>query len=99
MDRMEHIRGKLLDGERVVLNEVDGFLGHHDKPNGRKSYFGYFELPTEQLAGVEHNSSYHLALSDGRGASIFTEIVASNKPGMSLAEFHVTGALTKKVLH
>src|SRR4051794_26953357 len=47
MDRMEHIRGKLLeeDGEKVLIEEVDGYLGSHPRRDGSKIYFGYFGVP------------------------------------------------------
>jgi hypothetical protein len=95
MDRMEHIQGKIVDGEQVVLDQLDGYLGCHEVVKGRKTYYGYFELPTEQLSGLHHETRYRLVLKDGRAADIFTEVVASNKPGLSLAEFHVSGALKK----
>ena len=48
MERMEHIRGKILEGEQTVLDPVDGYLACHDH-KGRKTFYGYFEMPTEQL--------------------------------------------------
>ena len=48
MERMEHIRGKILEGDQTVLDPVDGYLACHDH-KGRKTFYGYFEMPTEQL--------------------------------------------------
>ena len=48
MERMEHFRGKLLDGDQVLLDPVDGYLGCHDMKAGHKNWFGYFELTSEE---------------------------------------------------
>ena len=95
MDRMEHISGKIVDGDRLVVDYSDGYLGCHDIGKGRKSYFGYFELPSERLASLDQATRYRLVLSDGRAADIFAEVLPSNTPGLSLAEFHVSGMLKK----
>ena len=92
MDRMEHIHGKLCSGETVLMDDIDGYIGCHARPNGRKSYFGYFEAPSDKFKGLNHNSPYKLVLDDGRCAEIYADIHASNAPGRSVAEFHVTGA-------
>src|SRR5208282_4446456 len=84
MERMEHIRGKILAGDQTVLDPVDGYLACHDH-KGRKTYYGYFEMSTEEL----------MVLSDGRKANIYTEIVPSNIAGKSVAEFHISGPLKK----
>lgn len=94
MEKMEHIRGKILDGETVVLDSVDGYLASHEH-KGRKTLYGYFEMPTEQLKALNHETCYRLVLSDGRKANIYTEIVPSNVAGKSLAEFHISGGLKK----
>lgn len=95
MDRMEHIHGKLLDGDRVLIEDVDGYLGAHAKHNGHKSYFGYFEMPADRLKAVDQSCPYKLLLDDGRCGMVFTDILPSNKPGLMMAEFHVTGQLRR----
>ena len=94
MERMEHIRGKILEGEMTVLDPVDGYLASHDH-KGRKTLYGYFEMASEQLKILNHETCYRLILSDGRKANIYTEIVPSNVAGKSVAEFHVSGTLKK----
>jgi len=94
MDRMERIRGKILDGENVVLDGIDGYLACHEH-KGRKTLYGYFEMPTEQLKVLNGQTCYRLVLNDGRKANIYTEIVPSNTAGKSLAEFHISGGLKK----
>jgi hypothetical protein len=95
MHRMEHIHGKLLaeDGEKVVLESLDGYLGCHDRPHGGKTYFGYFEVPPNKTKGLELNSPYRLILNDGRSGDIFADIRTSPLSGVLVAEFHVTGEL------
>ena len=93
MDRMEHFHGKLFEGDRVLLDDVDGYLGHHDRKNGLKTYFGYFEVATDRTEAIDGRNTYKLVFDDGRIGSIYTDIHASNRPGQSLAEFHVSGGL------
>ncbi|AMV39612.1 hypothetical protein [Planctomyces sp. SH-PL62] len=95
MERMEHIRGALIDGEDVVLEGIDGYLACHDHKGGRKTLYGYFEMPTERLQSLSHDRCYRLVLTDGRKANVYTEVVPSNVPGNSIAEFHVSGVLKK----
>ncbi|QEH33698.1 hypothetical protein OJF2_22040 [Aquisphaera giovannonii] len=94
MEKMEHIRGKILQDELIVLDPVDGYLACHDH-KGRKTYYGYFEMDSEQLKVLSHEVCYRLILADGRKGNVYTEIVPSNISGKSVAEFHVTGGLKK----
>jgi hypothetical protein len=94
MERMEHIRGKILEGDQTVVESVDGYLGTHDH-KGRKTLYGYFEMPTEVLKVLNHETCYRLVLNDGRKGNIYTEIVPSREAGKSVAEFHISGGLKK----
>jgi len=94
MEKMEHIRGKILNGDQTVIDQLDGYLAQHDH-KGRKTLFGYFERPTEDLKVLDHQTCYKLVLSDGRKGNIYTEIVPSNVAGKSVAEFHISGPLKK----
>lgn len=95
MDRMEHIRGDLFDAEALVLDGVDGYLASHETKGGRKTLYGYFEMPTERLKALDPARCYRLVLSDGRKGNVYAGIVPSNTPGHSIAEFHVSGPLKK----
>ncbi|WP_337174334.1 hypothetical protein [Paludisphaera sp.] len=95
MERMEHIRGSLYDDEALVLDDVDGYLTCHEKKGGRKTLYGYFEMPTERLKVIDPTRCYRLVLSDGRRGNVYTDVVPSNAPGNSVAEFHVSGPLKK----
>jgi hypothetical protein len=93
MERMEHFRdAKLMDGERVVLQGVEGYLGAHIKAHGRKQWHGYFELTNDQH--VESGAHYQLHLHDGRLAEInAADIRGSEVPGRQthVVEFYVVG--------
>lgn len=93
MERMEHFRdGKLYKGDRLLLENLDGHLGYHLKSGGRKQWFGYFELKSEQhIAAGEH---FTLLLADGRQADLnAADVPASDVPGRNVhvAEFYVVG--------
>jgi hypothetical protein len=94
MERMEHVRGKIVEGDTIVIDPVDGYLASHEH-KGRKTLYGYFEMPSEQLKILNNQTCYRLILSDGRKANIYTEIVPSNIAGKSVAEFHVSGTIRK----
>ena len=95
MERMEHFReARLLDGDRVVMEHLDGHLGHHVKAAGRKQYFGYFELHHHQH--IEAGAHYQLELPDGRVAEInASDVRNSEQTGTDLhvAEFYVVGEI------
>lgn len=93
MEKMEHFReGRLLKDEQVVIEKIDGHLGCHLKSQGRKQWFGYFELRSDQH--VPAGSHYRLELADGRVAEInASDVQNSNVAGTDLhiAEFYVVG--------
>lgn len=93
MERMEHFRdARLIKHGECILDHVDGHLGHHVKSGGRKQWFGYFELRTDQhIAAGEH---YQLVFADGRQAEVnAADVPASEVPGRDIhvAEFYVVG--------
>jgi len=96
MDRMEHFHGKLCQGERILAEGIDGYLGFHARPNGIKSWFGYFEMPSESCKAIDPKSSCKLVLDDGRAGEIFADFHPSNHPGQSLAEFHISATGLRK---
>jgi hypothetical protein len=95
MERMEHFRhAKVLDGDKTVLDDVEGHLGFHEKAHGRKQWHGYFELTREQhlTSGVR----YELMLADGRHAEInAADVPDSERVGAEthIADFYVVGEL------
>jgi len=94
MERMERIRGTLVAGDQIVLDEFDGHLASVEN-HGRTTYYGFFELPTERLAKLDHQTCYQMRLRDGRNAHVYAQVVPSNVQGNSVAQFHVSGPLRK----
>jgi len=94
MDKVEHIRGKVFDGEKVVFEHVDGFLNCHEK-QGRKTFYGTFEIGNDQTKMLNNATCYRLVLADGRKCNFYAETVPSNVQGKAIAEFHVTGGFKK----
>ncbi len=95
---MEHIHGKLLaeDGEKVLLDEVDGYLGSHPRRDGSPMYFRLLqEIPTGKTKGLDVNSPYRLVLDDGRIGDIYADVHPNHLSGTIVAEFHVTGNLKR----
>jgi hypothetical protein len=95
MDRIEHVRGKILHDEQVILDHVDGYLKCHEK-QGRKSFYGYFEMSSEESKLLCNSTCYRLVLADGRKGKIYAEVVPSNVQGKAVAEFHLTGGFDKR---
>jgi len=96
MERMDHFRGKLLDGDQVVFDAVEGYLGSHALPNGHTTWFGHFELPADRRANLHPGTRYRLALSDGRAADLYVDLHDSNSPDKCTAEFQIVGGLKAK---
>jgi len=96
---MEHFRNaKLMDGEQVVLDGLDGHLSSRVRSKTRTEWFGYFELNETQH--IEPGSHYKLVLPDGRFAEIYAEDVQNSESGAShthVAMFYVAGDLHGKV--
>ena len=94
MERMEHVRGQLLDGDQVVLEPIEGYLGCHAMSNGRKTWFGNFALPADKRPSVVVGNRYKLVLGDGRSGDIYVDIHDdSGHPGDYTAEFQIIGGL------
>jgi hypothetical protein len=95
MDHMERIRGKLFagDGAKVLLEDVEGYIGSHPRRDGSKVYFGFFGFPPEKRKGFDADATYRLVLDDGRSGDIYADVHPSQTPGQLVAEFHVDGSL------
>ncbi len=66
---MERVRGKILDGEKVVFDNVDIGIEIIEPPlSGVKTWYGAFTV--EGLSGVEPGGPYRLILEDGRSGNI-----------------------------
>jgi hypothetical protein len=98
MEKMEHFRNaRLMDGQRELLNNLEGYLGFHEKAHGRKQWHGYFELTHDQH--ITAGAHLQLMLADGRVAEInASDIQGSDQPGRQkhVAEFYVVGDIRKE---
>lgn len=93
MERMEHFRNaRLVDGDNEALAGIEGYLGFHVKSQGRKQWYGYFELTKDQH--VAAGAHYTLVLTDGRAGEIHAaDVRSSDAPNKNvhIAEFYVIG--------
>lgn len=96
MERMEHFRAQLLNGDQVLLDAVEGYLGCHAKSGGQKTWFGNFELPADRRGTLNASTRYRLAFSDGRSGELYVDVHDSNAPGRCTAEFQLVGGLKEK---
>ena len=81
---MERFRGQLMDGNRVLLDEIEGPIAIKEGP-GLQEWRGRFWLPDDAM--VRPGRRYCLLRDDGRAGEL---IVASSVPaatGGHLAEF------------
>ncbi|GIW86971.1 MAG: hypothetical protein KatS3mg108_1295 [Isosphaeraceae bacterium] len=92
---IEHFRGaKILRGEEVLIENLDGILSCREKSSHRREWHGYFE--TQQQIRLESGVHYKLVLNDGRSAEINAgEIRGVDPTGakMHVVEFYVVGDL------
>lgn len=92
MDRMEHFRGRLLHGDEVVMDHVEGHLRTKVKPNsGTGEWTGHFEFPAELRSLFVEGARYRLALIDGRSGQIHILVKDECEGEAPCANFHGTG--------
>jgi hypothetical protein len=93
--QVEHFRhAKILAGDQLIGEEIEGNLAHRAKPNGRVEWFGYFEISDQ--ARLMTDAHYTLLLQDGRSAEIHaTEIgnAPASKAGLHAVVYYVTGPI------
>lgn len=82
---MPHLRGKLMDGDRVLYDAIP--VDFEEGP-GPAPWQGHFELPVG--GSVAPGQQYRVALEDGRAGPI--RITAYNDIS-TVAEFEGTGPL------
>jgi hypothetical protein len=98
MERMEHFHSaRLTEGDKTILDNLDGYLGFHIRSQGRKQWYGFFELSNDQqiVMGVR----YRLTLQDGRSVDIHAADVPDSDPkhlGKHMVEFYVSGELRER---
>jgi len=91
---MQHIRGRLKDGDRVLFDGVTGYLEDQGGPSpaGGRLEIHQGGLLANHLPG---DRPYRLELDDGRAATIdLTKVHASNSAGIAYVDFRLAGELT-----
>ena len=96
MDRTEHFRGKLLSGDRLLLDTIQGLLKTRARSGGGQAeWSGHFEFPPEKRDSLADGPLYRLVLIDGRAGTVHLHISDKDPLGRSLANFHGSGMARK----
>lgn len=92
MDRSERFRGRLMAGDKVVLEEIEGLLKSHKRPGGAVGeWTGHFELPGDGGDVVVEGNRYRIVLIDGRSGTVSVRIRAEGEALRRVVQFHGTG--------
>jgi hypothetical protein len=90
---MEHFHGRLRDGDRVIFEQVAGYLEFH---GGWTTASGSFEVHQGGILGgsLPTDRPLRLDLEDGRTGSIrLTKVHSSNSAGIARMEFRLASDL------
>jgi hypothetical protein len=82
---VERLRGKLLDGDQVVFDEIEGSIAIKEGP-GLQEWRGRFSLPDGSW--VEPGRKYCLLRDDGRAGRLIVESFGPGATGRDVVEFH-----------
>ena len=92
MERSERFRGRLMAGDKIVLEEIEGLLRSHKRPGGAVGeWTGHFELPDEAENLVVEGNRYRIVLIDGRSGTVSVRIRAADDAIRRIVQFHGTG--------
>jgi len=81
---MEHVRGKLPEGDRILFDEIEGSITIKDGP-GLQEWRGQFWLP--EGSPVEVGGEYCLVRDDGRAGALIVDRFEPGPAGGDLAVF------------
>ena len=90
---MEHHRGKILDGDQVLHEDVDITVNVVGSLSGTKSFYGFFDPPFGPTKVMEE-STFRLALEDGRSGEIVVSRIELSSNGPTRVYFTGSGALS-----
>ncbi|HWE36431.1 MAG TPA: hypothetical protein VG406_07690 [Isosphaeraceae bacterium] len=94
--RSERFRGKLMAGDQVIFEPVEGQLKSSARPgSGNGDWTGYFEFAPERRESLANGNRYRLVLIDGRSANIYIHIPEDDPLGRTLANFHGQGTFRR----
>jgi hypothetical protein len=92
---IEHFRGaKIFEGDRLIVENVEGELTFREKSGGRREWHGFIEVPN--TVHIEGGAHLKLVLADHREAQInAADIRGSEVAGRMThaVEFYVLGDL------
>lgn len=96
MDRNERFRGRLLAGDQLVLESIEGSLRTHQRTQGAiGEWTGYFDVPSEQAGPIVDGNRYRIVLIDGRSGTVSVRISNGDDSGKAAVQFHGTGTFRK----
>ena len=81
---MERFRGKLMDGDRVLFDEIEGSIAIKEGP-GLQEWQGRFWLPDG--AQVRPGDRYCLIRDDGRAGELVVQSSGPDANGLHVAVF------------
>ena len=88
---MERVRGRVLQGRKVLIDEIEFWFEFATSPEGKPEWHGGFPLP--QGSHIRDGEYYMLELADGRSGEMFiNELQPSGHEG-STALFTGSGPL------
>ena len=90
---MQHFRGRLRDGDRIIIEQLTGYL---EDEGGPATDSGRLEVHEGGILGshLPGDRPYRLELEDGRAVAIdLTKVHASNSSGIAYVEFRLAGEL------
>ncbi len=94
MDRTERFRGRLMAGDRILIDPLEGFLKSSLRTGGAVfEWTGHFECPAERKEEVISGNRYRLVLIDGRSGTVAVRLKNADLPEESpTVTFHGTGS-------
>ncbi len=96
MDRNERFRGRLMAGDQLILESIEGSLKTHQRTKGVVGeWTGYFDIPTEKAEPLVDGNRYRIVLIDGRSGSVHVRISRPADSDKTAVQFHGTGSFRK----
>jgi hypothetical protein len=96
VDRTERFRGRLMSGDRIVIDPVQGFLKSSQRSGGVVvEWTGHFECPAEHSEAVISGNRYRLILIDGRSGTVAVRHKVGEPVERPVINFHGTGTVKR----
>lgn len=96
MDRTERFRGRLLAGDRLVLDSLEGFLKTHPRGAGAiGEWTGHFDLPSDLPEPIVDGNRYRIVLIDGRSGQVSVHLSHGDETSQPRVQFHGTGSFRR----